>query len=446
MNTESLYEVAIIGGGASGTSLLYTLAKYTDIPRVVLIEKYDRPGQVNSRASNNSQTLHVGDIETNYPLQKVREVRPAAMMLAEYAKSLPEAEQKEILFTVPKMVLGVGAFEVAMLEERYKEIAGIFPDLKKLSRDEIAVVEPYVVKGRDPKVPLLALATEEGYAVDYERLSQSFVDGALGMRPEYEARYNSQVVRIRKTTDGYMIEIKGQKPVHARSVVVDADSYSLYFAKQLGYGKQYSLIPIAGSFYFSKKVLNGKVYTVQEPLLPFAAVHGDPDVCVPDVTRWGPTARFYPVLESRNNKTMKHYARSSGLERGRTWISFLRILLEPIRSKYLLENMCYELPVLGKRMLVKNIQKIAPSIRASDIRKAHGYGGMRLQRVDTDTHELKLGEGKILGDNIIFNMTPSPGASVCLYNAMRDAEQVALFLRGEYVFRKDEMQKELGAE
>ena len=228
-------------------------------------------------------------------------------------------------------------------------------------------------------------------------------------------------------------------------MVVDADSYSLYFAKQLGYGKQFSLIPIAGSFYFSKKILNGKVYTVQEPLLPFAAVHGDPDVCVPNVTRWGPTARFFPVLESRNLKTMIDYVRSSGLGRARTWVSFFTILLEPIRFKYLLTNMLYELPWLGKRMLVKNVQKIIPEMCACDLQKAKGYGGMRLQRVDTTTHELQLGEGKIIGDNIIFNMTPSPGASVCLYNAMRDAEHVVSFLGENVQFDKARMQNDFGA-
>jgi malate dehydrogenase (quinone) len=444
MDTESIYDVAIIGGGASGTSLLYTLAKYTDISRVILLEKYAKPGQVNSRASNNSQTLHVGDIETNYSLEKVRSVKPAAMMLAEYAKALPENERAEILFTTPKMVLAVGEREVAMLEKRFAEIASVFPDLKKLSRAEIADAEPAVMEGRDPSVPVLALATDEGYGVDFERLSQSFVDGALRAKPEYVASYNSAVACIKKEEGGYSIEIKGRARECARAVIVDADSYSLYFAKQLGYGKNYSLIPIAGSFYFSKKILRGKVYTVQEPLLPFAAVHGDPDVRVPDVTRWGPTARFYPVLESGNTKTMRHYALSSGLGRLRTWVSFFKILLEPVRFKYLLMNMLYELPLIGKHMLVKNVQKIAPSMRASDLTKAEGYGGMRLQRVDTDTCELQLGEGKILGDNIIFNMTPSPGASVCLYNAMRDAEQAISFLNGQYRFEKDRMQKDLG--
>jgi malate dehydrogenase (quinone) len=76
------------------------------------------------------------------------------------------------------------------------------------------------------------------------------------------------------------------------------------------------------------------------------------------------------------------------------------------------------------------------------VHRARGYGGMRLQRVDTRTRELLLGEGKIVGDDIIFNMTPSPGASVCLYNAMRDAEQIAKFVPA-YAFDKAAMTQDL---
>ena len=40
-------------------------------------------------------------------------------------------------------------------------------------------------------------------------------------------------------------------------------------------------------------------------------------------------------------------------------------------------------------------------------------------------------------------MTPSPGASVCLYNAMRDAEQIMKFLGGRFVFDKEKMNNDL---
>lgn len=444
MNTlkENIFDVVIVGGGASGTSLLYTLSRYTNIKKIALVEKYDKPGQVNSRASNNSQTLHVGDIETNYSLEKVRQVKPAAMMLVAYVQTLPDSERSKILFKVPKMVLGVGKEEVALLEKRHKDLLPVFPELKKVYREEIATLEPAVVCGRDSKESIVALYNEHGYAVDFENLAQSFVDQATLYNKDIQTHFNFSVEKIEKTSQGYCLKTKEGQALQARVVIVDADSYSLLFAKQLGYGLNYSLIPIAGTFYFSKKVLNGKVYTVQEPKLPFAAVHGDPDVCVPNQTRFGPTARFHPFLESFNSKTMYDYFKSSGLNRFSTWISFFKILLDPIRFIYLLKNMLYELPWFGKQLFISNVKKIIPTLTASDIRVAEGYGGMRLQRVDTTTHELQLGEGKIIGDNIIFNMTPSPGASVALYNALRDAEHVVGFLGEEALFEKDKMQKD----
>jgi len=48
-----------------------------------------------------------------------------------------------------------------------------------------------------------------------------------------------------------------------------------------------------------------------------------------------------------------------------------------------------------------------------------------------------MGEAKLTGDDIIFNITPSPGASTCLKNAMRDTEQLIEFLDGEYEFDEE---------
>jgi malate dehydrogenase (quinone) len=297
---------------------------------------------------------------------------------------------------------------------------------------------------KDPQEPIIALYTADGYAVDFENLSQSFVDQALLHRPSVDVMYSSEVEKIAlQENREYLIRFKNNKSVTAKVVVVDADSYSLSFAKQMGYGQEYSLIPIAGTFYFTPKLLNGKVYTVQEPKLPFAAVHGDPDVRVSGKTRWGPTARFHPVLESANMSTAKDYLKSSGLHRFPTWVSFAKILLDPVRFKYLLKNMLYEIPWIGTWLFVSNIKKIVPTIKWQDVHMAKGYGGMRLQRVNTTTHELQLGEGKIIGKNIIFNMTPSPGASVALYNALRDTEQIVTFLGKGAMFNKQQMEYDL---
>ena len=436
--------VAIVGGGASGTALLYTLARYTNIERIILLEKYDQVGQVNSHAKNNSQTLHVGDIETNYSIEKVRQVKPAAMMVKYYTDRLSAQTRDSVIRRTQKMILAVGEKEVTELEKRYVALKEIFPELKRLGREEIAALEPEVMVGRNPKEPVLALFNHEGYAVNFGTLAESFIQEAKKeTNKRIEIHLGEAVVKIQKNkAGGYTLETNKEK-IQAEVVVFDTDAYSLGFAKSLGLGEDFSLIPIAGTFYFSSERLKGKVYTMQEQRLPFAAVHGDPDVNVPDKTRWGPTARFFPVLESRNLKTMKDYFHSAGLLKWRTWKSFLIILFEPIRFVYLFKNILYELPYFGKYFFVSNIQKIIPTIRARDLKRAKGFGGMRLQRVDITKSELQLGEGKIIGENIIFNMTPSPGASVCLYNGMRDAELIMKFFGGKYTFDKEQMSRDL---
>jgi malate dehydrogenase (quinone) len=445
MQDPKFFDLVIIGGGASGTALLYTLSRYTNIGRIALVEKYASLGSVNSNAKNNSQTLHIGEIETNYTIEKAKQVYPGAMMVRRYVEGLPAEAQEGLMQPVQKMVLAVGDKEVPILKKRFPELKKVYTELQELDAAGIAAVEPEVMKGRKTDEPVLALFNPHGYAVNFGKLTASFAAEAQKQTDKnVELLLNCEVKEIIRTEKGY--DLKTDTGIlSAHSVVVDTDAYSLGFAKSLGYGKEFSLIPIAGSFYFSAERLRGKVYRVQTPGMPFAAVHGDPDLTIGKSTRWGPTARFYPVLEARKFKTMAAFFAASGLQLPKTWLSFIIILLDPTRFWYLLKNFFYDLPYIGKRLLLPELQKIVPTLQASDLRPAKGYGGMRLQRVDTNSHELLLGEGKILGDNIIFNMTPSPGASVSLYNAMRDAETIATF-SSDYVFDKQRMLDELSIE
>jgi len=75
------YDVIIIGGGITGTSLAYVLSNFTNIKKIALLEKYSQLSQGNSQRNNNSQTLHFGDIETNYSLEKAAKVKEAQTMM-----------------------------------------------------------------------------------------------------------------------------------------------------------------------------------------------------------------------------------------------------------------------------------------------------------------------------------------------------------------------------
>jgi malate dehydrogenase (quinone) len=54
-----------------------------------------------------------------------------------------------------------------------------------------------------------------------------------------------------------------------------------------------------------------------------------------------------------------------------------------------------------------------------------------------------MGEAKLSGERIIFNITPSPGASTCLGNAYSDTFKIIEFFRGKYTFNSKAFEKDL---
>lgn len=431
---QTVYEVAIIGAGVSGTALLYSLSKYTNINRIALLEKNPEVALVNSHRTSNSQTLHFGDIETNYTLEKAKKVNQAASLVKNYL--LKNDAKQEIYSKYHKMVLAIGKEQAEQVRNRYLEFKSLFPDLRLIDKEQIESIEPNVLKERETDEEVMALFTEEGYTIDYQKLAQSFLRRALEKsNKNIDLMMGTKVKQIKREGDFYYIQTD-QETIAAKVVAVTAGAHSLLFAKSLGYGKDYALLSVAGSFYFAPGVLNGKVYTVQLQKLPFAAIHGDPEVHNQSQTRFGPTAKAIPMLERHNYRTIWSYFKTAGLSLD-AFMSFFKILSEPVILKYIVKNYIYDLPFIGKRLFIEEVKRIVPSIKLSELKFAKNYGGIRPQIVNLKTKSLELGEAKILGENILFNITPSPGASTCLQNAEDDTERIISFLGEEYRFDKD---------
>lgn len=427
------YDVLIIGGGVSGTALLYQLSRFTDLEAIGLLEKYPQVATVNSKSSNNSQTIHKGDIETNYTLEKARITKRTANMIVNYATKLPDEERDNIISKYSKMVLGVGKTECDSLRQRYQVFKDLYPNLKELERDDIALLEPKIVEGRPATEEIFALgATDEYTACNFNTLSESFISNA-----QKAARSKGQicdvmlatpVTKIQKIGDIFQIHTDNMGVLEARYVVVSAGGHSLLFAHQMGYGLDLACLPMAGSYYFTPQFLQGKVYTVQNPNLPFAAVHGDPDVSVPGKTRFGPTALVLPILERHNSKTFFDFWKVFSFSKGVIKALWKLIKVSDIRN-YIFSNFMYEIPLLRERLFLKEIKKIIPTLNLTDIKFAHGFGGIRPQVIDKNQQKLMMGEAKINPETgIVFNMTPSPGGTSCLGNAEKDMYLIAKYL------------------
>ena len=457
-SSPQVLDVLIVGGGVCGTALLFELARYTDLGHIGLVERYDQLAQVNSKATNNSQTIHCGDIETNYTLEKAVKVKRTAEMIVHYAELLEPAVRERCVFRTPKMVLAVGERECQVLRERFARFSPHFPAMELLEKDQIAAWEPNVglVNGQLRPEELVAIGIRSTYtAVDYEELAASFVAQAqdavrashaetadTGSRPRrLDLHFGTTVEQIKPEGDLFRVRLAATPgcsagpvasgtaaapaEILARHVVVNAGAHSLLMAQQMGFGLEYSCLPVAGSFYFTPDLLRGKVYTVQNDKLPFAAIHGDPDVRAPGKTRFGPTALLLPLLERYRPSSFWDFLKVLRLDWAVLAVLWQLLRINDIRN-YIVKNLLFEVPWLRRRLFLADARKIVPGMRLEDLQFAEGFGGVRPQLIDKVNRRLMLGEASIPAmPGLMFNVTPSPGGTCCLGNAARDLEAIA---------------------
>ncbi|HEC1877144.1 TPA: FAD-dependent oxidoreductase [Campylobacter jejuni] len=446
--SQQEFDVLVIGAGISGAALFYELARYTNIKNIALIEKYNTAATLNSKGTSNSQTIHCGDIETNYTLEKARKVKRTADMIVKYG--LMQNAQNNFMFSHQKMALAVGDIECDYMKKRYEEFKELYPYIKFFDKAKIKQIESKVVLGEDCNQDrpenICAMGVESGEVfttVDFGKMSINLIEQAQKQNKNTFVAFNQEIIHIEKKDDIFILKTSNHQEYHAKSVVVNAGAHSLYLAHKMNLGMDKSCWPVAGSFYLTKqKLLNGKVYMVQNPKLPFAALHGDPDLLADMNTRFGPTALVIPKLERYHGlKSVPEFFEALKLDKTVLKVTFNMFKDTTIRN-YIFYNYLFELPFVDKSLFVKDAKKIVPSLKASDIYYAKGFGGVRPQVIDKTKGELMLGEASITETpGIIFNMTPSPGATSCLGNAERDAKLVCNYLGME--FNEDKFSSEL---
>lgn len=431
---EKHYEVVVIGGGITGAALLYELARYTDIKNIALVEKYEGIATLNSKGTANSQTIHCGDIETNYTFEKAKKVKRTADMVVKYG--LQYGYQNKFMFANQKMVMGVGEREVDIIKERFEIFKELYPYLELFDKEKLKEIEPKIVfdengNERPENIISMGVQKEVYTTINYGAMAISLTENAKKQENKTcDVFLNTEVLGITHIGDKFFLRTRNNMAISANFVVVDAGAHSLWLAHRMGYGKNMGCLSMAGSFYLTKQhLLNGKVYMVQNPKLPFAALHGDPDILADGCTRFGPTALALPKLERyKGLKSVPEYFQTLNFSKEVVQILWDLIKDSDIRN-YVFRNYLFEIPEIGKKLFVEDAKKIVPSLKTEDIYYAKGFGGVRPQVLNRTEKKLMLGEASIDTEKgIIFNMTPSPGATSCLGNAEQDVKKVCAFL------------------
>lgn len=427
-DSSEIYDTVIVGGGVTGTGLLFLLSKFSNLKKLALIERRDNFALVASDGKNNSQTIHCGDIETNYSFEKAKYIKRHADLLRNYVTKLPKEKREDITSVTQKMVLAVGEKECQFLEDRYPVFRELFKPMKLFNKENIHEVEPRVVLKdaytvRSEQINALYMPPELT-TCDFQKLARSFVEACKESDKDISLKLSTEVLNIEEVNDNLFKLHTDKGIIKSRFVVVCACGHSLMLAQKMNYGLEFSCLPVAGSFYFTDYILNGKVYTIQNPVLPFAAVHGDPDIIEKGKTRFGPTALPLPLLERDSYKTLKDFLKIWNPDVNLFHVYF-NLMKDMTMLKYVARNFLFEIPILNKYIFLKDVKKIIPSLTVHDLTYCVGYGGVRPQLINKKSKKLLLGEGKIdSGKNIIFNITPSPGATTCLGNGELDMNTI----------------------
>ena len=362
---EKHYEVVIVGGGISGAALFYELAKYSTAKNICLLEKYEDLATLNSKGTSNSQTIHVGDIETNYTLSKAKVTKRTAKMIEKFC--LQYGLQEKIMFKHQKMALGVGEKEVEFITKRYNEFKEVFPYLELWDKEKLRELEPklvYADKAQtiDRPEPIIAMGAKDQYTtVDFGAMTKELAKAGqtADTSKTTDIFFNSEVEDIEKVGNKYKLTTVNGTVYTADFVVVNAGAHSLFLAHKMGYGKHMGSLSMAGSFYITNgEFLNGKVYMVQNDKLPFAALHGDPDILENGKTRFGPTALALLVLERyKGGKSIFQCLKTMNID-GSIIKIFWDLLKDSEIRNYVFKNFLFEVPGINKGLFVKDARKI----------------------------------------------------------------------------------------
>src|SRR5712692_1816766 len=202
---RDVYDVAIIGMGDVGTATGFLLAEFTNLQSLLFLEKESGAGQVASDRKTNSQTRHPFGGELNYTPDVMKAIKRNSDMIPSYVNSTYGQGYDILRRTRSGMVLAVGKSEKDYLRKKYHDtVKPVFPDAELMEdREEIAKLEPYVVKGRkkDEEIGIIKLQAD---MVDFGELARSFEDNARKRQDKkINVYFNTKVERIEKVSDSY---------------------------------------------------------------------------------------------------------------------------------------------------------------------------------------------------------------------------------------------------
>ncbi|RDD40088.1 L-2-hydroxyglutarate dehydrogenase, mitochondrial [Trichoplax sp. H2] len=382
-HADRQYDMVVVGGGIIGLATARELLIRQPTLKLAVLEKESLLAQ--HQSTHNSGVIHSGVYYVPGSLKAKLCVEGANLMYEYCDKSKVQYKK------CGKVIVAVEKNEMTRLKNLYERgLQNGVRDIRLISKEELKVLEPNC-EG------IAAIYVPHTGIVDYGQVAKSYSEDIRNFGGDIILDY--EVTKFDYTESSKSsTEIRPQIVIHAkdkhkeniksRFVITCCGLYSDRLASKSGCESEPKIVPFRGNYLVLRKnksnLINGNIYPVPNPDLPFLGVHFTPKI---NGEVWlGPNAilalsregyRFTDInpqqlMESISNKGLikllcKHW--QFGIQ-------------ETIRNAFLPAQ-------------IQQLQRYVPKLQIDDV--VRGPAGVRAQALDTDGN---------LVDDFIFDSPP----------------------------------------
>lgn len=387
---DTVFDVAIVGGGIIGAAAAYKIQKaYPDI-KVLVLEKEDQLAP--HQTGNNSGVIHSG-LYYKPGSKKAKNCFHGRHEIVAFAKEHNVAHD-----VCGKVVVATDEAELPHMDKIFANgLENQIEGIEKIFAEQVEEIEPFVKSIGGIWVPCTGI-------IDFVGVTKKLAEIVAGLNSESLVLTSHKVLGFDRT-DGIRNIETNQGNFKANKMIFCGGLQADRLAKKDGVPLKEKVVGFRGDYYelndSGKHKVKNLIYPVPDPEFPFLGVH---------FTRMtngeiecGPNAVFTFKREGYGKTDFSFRDTFDALTYGGTW-------------KLLLGNLGFAINeyrrAFSKRLFLKTLQRMIPSLTMEDIRP--GRAGVRAQLlgVNGDTRDDFRIEYK--DDAIHVLNAPSPAATACL--------------------------------
>ena len=383
-------DFVVVGAGIVGLATAYKLQLKFPDKSLIILEKEPEIGL--HQTGRNSGVMHSG-IYYKPGSYKAKNCKIGSAQLIKFA-----IENNIKHDVCGKVIVAVSERELPILDDIFSRgIQNETPGICYLNSEEIKEKEPFIEGIKGIFVPTAGI-------IDYVAVCKAFVDLIIKINPKSKLIKSCEVVEVIAETDSTTLKTN-QGNFLANKVIFCTGLQSDRIAVKDDLKLDLHIVGFRGDYFELKPEaahkINNLVYPVPDPKFPFLGVHFTR--MIQGGIECGPNAVFTFKREGYKRTSFDFKDTFEALTFKGTWKLF---------GKHWLKGIDEYKRAFSKRLFVRELQKMMPTITENDVQPARA--GVRAQAIDFEGN--MVDDFKIMKHNANIHVlnAPSPAATSCL--------------------------------